>query len=324
MLLLHTFADANATSSKMWNGFKDALLWDLFQKTERLLSGATDFLRVEEKRRELLADEAQRGLPASFPEDELRAHFSSLPARYFQSHSAGEIATDLLMAHRFMKQQAGEALEALAPVVEWKDEPDRGYTSGRVCTWDRPGLFSRITGSFSAAGINILGAQVFTRTDGIALDTFFVTDGHTGGPVAVTDRQQFETVLRRALSGQDVDFPALMTRHRSARPLYQSLEDERIQTRLHFDNATSENRTIIDLETEDRLGLLYAISQVFSELGLDISLAKISTEQGAASDSFYVTGAGGSKLQDLAQQKLIGERLRAAIAALDPPAKAKR
>src|SRR5687767_15628096 len=46
----------------------------------------------------------------------------------------------------------------------------------------------------------------------------------------------------------------------------------------------------------------YAVSQVFAELGLNISLAKISTEKGAAIDTFYVTEKFGQKILDPARQ----------------------
>ena len=48
---------------------------------------------------------------------------------------------------------------------------------------------------------------------------------------------------------------------------------------IHFDNEVSPTRTVIDIEAEDRLGLLYYTAQVFAELNLDISVAKISTEK---------------------------------------------
>ena len=48
MLTLHTFADSLATSDKLWNGFKDSLLWELYYKSMKVLSGGTDFIRAEE------------------------------------------------------------------------------------------------------------------------------------------------------------------------------------------------------------------------------------------------------------------------------------
>ncbi|HYV31605.1 MAG TPA: HD domain-containing protein, partial [Candidatus Binatia bacterium] len=316
MLTLHTFADSTGTSDKLWNGFKDTLLWTLYHKALQVLLGSTDFRRAEEAQRELLAEEVTQLLPRTFHPDEVEAHFSSLPSRYFQIHQAKEIFTDLSLAHRFMRQQIVEEERALEPVVSWHNAPDRGYTTAKVCTWDRAGLFSIITGSFSAAGINILSAQIFSRGDGIVLDTFCVTDAAAGGVVGREARERLENILRKALVGEEVDFHSLIARQKSARPLYQALSGERIQTRIFFDNETSEKRTVIDLETEDHLGLLYAIAQVLTEAGLDIYLAKISTEKGAAIDSFYVSERDGQKIVRPERQKHIAEKLLAALKTL--------
>src|SRR6266542_963194 len=316
MLALLTFADATATSDKLWNGFKDTLLWTLYHKALQVLQGSTDFIRAEEKQRELLAEEVSQIMPRTFHRDEVDAHFGSLPQRYFQIHQAKEIFADLSLAHRFMHQQIVEEERALEPVVSWHNAPDRGYTTAKVCTWDRAGLFSILTGSFSAAGSNILSAQIFSRGDGIVLDTFCVTDASAGGVVSREGRDKFENILRKALVGEGVDFPALIARQKSARPLYQSLPGERIPTRIFFDNETSENRTVIDMETEDHLGLLYATSRVLTDLGLDISLAKISTEKGAAIDSFYVSERDGQKIFNPERQKFIADRLLTALKTL--------
>ena len=176
MLTLHTFADSQGTSPELWNGFKDSLLQTLYRRTMQALEGGTEVLRAEEKQRELLMEEVRQLLPATFSEDEVKAHFDHLPPRYFLIHSAKQIAGDLAMAHRFMHLQLDEEENALEPIVNWHNEPDRGYTAVQICTWDRTGLFSKIAGCLTASGLNILSAQIFTRTDGIILDTFFVTD----------------------------------------------------------------------------------------------------------------------------------------------------
>ena len=43
-----------------------------------------------------------------------------------------------------------------------------GYSNFTICTLDVPGLFSMITGVMAANGINILGAQIHTSTNGKA------------------------------------------------------------------------------------------------------------------------------------------------------------
>jgi len=317
LLTLHTFADTLATSDKLWNGFKDSLLWLLHHKAMHLMSGGAEFMRAEERQRELLMEEVQRLMPHSFSEDELQAHFAMLPGRYFQIHSAKGILDDLLLAHRFMRLLISEDENPLAPVVNWHNEPDRACNSVKVCTWDRAGLFSKIAGSLSAAGLNILTAQIFTRTDDIVLDTFFVNDAKTGSLAGPEQRDKFETVLNKSLTGGEMDFHVLIAKQKITRPIYQAYAGERIATRIHFDNEASELRTLLEIETEDRIGLLYTISQTLSEVELDISAAKICTEKGAAIDSFYVRESDGGKVIAPERQRAIERKLRHAIHELD-------
>jgi len=306
-----------ATSDKLWNGFKDSLLWTLHKKAMELMTGGTEFVRAEEKQRELLMEEVQRLMPDQLPDEELQAHFEALPARYFQVHSAREVLDDFLLAHRFMRLQVSEEEDPLSPVVNWHNEPDRACNEVKVCTWDRAGLFRKIAGSLSAAGLNILSAQIFTRNDGIVLDSLSVTDGKGGGLAGADQREQFEKVLYKALTGEEVDFPSLIAKQRIARPLYQAYTGERIPTEIRFDNDSSETRTIIEVETEDRIGLLYTISQGLAELALDISAAKISTEKGAAIDSFYVRELNGEKILEPERHRAIERKLRQAIHTLE-------
>ena len=316
-LTLLTVSDAQATSDKLWNGFKDALLWSLYNKAAPLLLGGSEFVRAEEKQRELLMEEVNRFANGHISAEELEALFATLPPRYFQIHTAREIFDDLIVAHRFMRLQISEEDSPLAPVINWHNEPDRGYNAVKVCTWDRAGLFTKISGSFSSIGLNILSAQIFTRTDGIVLDEFFVTDARTGNLAERHQRDEFEKLLNKVLADEEVDFHALIARHKITRPLYQAYTGDQMPTLIRFDNEASEARTLIEIETEDRVGLLYAISEVMAEFDLDISAAKILTEKGAAIDSFYVRELGGGKIVAPERQKGIERKLLQAIHALE-------
>lgn len=315
MLMLHTFADSQGTSDQLWNGFKDTLLWTLYEKTARLLQGGTEFITAQQKQTDLLRDEVTEMLPPTFAEDEIQAHFDTLPPRYFQIRGAREIMAEITMAHRFMHLQIAEEDKALEPVILWHNEPDRGFSTLKLCTWDRAGLFSKIAGSLTAAGLNIHSAQVFTRADGIVLDTFYVTDAQNGAIPRREEKELAEKILHDVLTGE-VDLSGLIKKRRIAKPVYRALPGETIPTTIAFDNSVSERRTVIDLETEDRVGLLYVISRTFQEMGLDLALAKISTEKGAAIDSFYVRYIEGGKIETSKQQQEVEVRLREAIASL--------
>ncbi len=313
LLTLLTFADSQGTSDKLWNGFKDSLLWQLHSRAMVLLTGGTEFLRASEKQRELLLQQVHELTAEPISDEELNAHFATLPPRYFEIHTVKEILDDLELTHRFMHRLILEKNRALSPVTAWLDEPDRGYNVVKVCTWDRAGLFGKIAGSLSATGLNILSAQIFTRTDGIALDSFFVNDARSGNLAANEQHGKFAALLEKVLNGDEVDLATLISRQITNRPVYQAYAGERMATEISFDNEASETRTLIEIETEDQLGLLYAISQTFTELQVDIAGARIVTERGAAIDSFYVRELGGGKIMLPERQKFIEARLRNAI-----------
>ena len=149
------------------------------------------------------------------------------------------------------------------------------------------------------------------------LDTFFVIDARTGNLAEREQRDEFEKLRDLALTIDEIDFHPLIARKKISRPLYQAYTGERIPTRIHFDNDDAAARTLIEIETEDRVGLLYAISETLSKLDVDISAAKICTEKGAAIDSFYVSEQGGGKILAEERRKDIEFQLRQAIAALE-------
>lgn len=317
LLALLTFADSQGTSDKLWSGFKDSLLWQLHSRALAVLTGGTEFRRASEEALAELKVEVRRQAPKRISDEEVEAHFSLLPPRYYDIHTASQIHDDLELTHRFMHRLIMENQRALAPVTAWIDEPDRGYSLVKICTWDRAGLFVKIAGSLSAAGLNILGAQIFTRADGIALDSFFVNDGRTGGLATREEREKFGELLESVLTGEEVDLSELITKRASAYPLYGGYFGERIDTTIRIDNNASADRTLIEIETEDRLGLLHAISKTFFEMRVDISAARIVTERGAAVDNFYVREIEGGKIASPARLAEIEAALHTAIGQLE-------
>ncbi|HWD19830.1 MAG TPA: [protein-PII] uridylyltransferase [Verrucomicrobiae bacterium] len=321
MLTLHTFADSMGTSSQLWNGFKDAALTRLYQKTREQLTGGTEFRVAEARQRELLMDEVKRMAPPTFDPHEIQAHFNNVPARYAQINDAHEILRDISQVHRFIQLQLSDKEEnALAPIVSWHNEPDRGYTTVSICTWDRERLFSKIAGCLTASGLNILSAEIVTRHDGVILDIFTLTDAKTASLAKKEERETFEDLLHKVLTGAPVDLAGLIAKTKAVPTAYKSIEGERIPTTVLFDNEISDNRTVIDIQTEDRVGLLYDISRALASVAMNISLAKITTEKGAAMDSFYVTEHNGSKILNLAREQAIRDKLLHYISGASRPA----
>lgn len=318
LLALLTFSDSMATSQEMWNGFKDTLLRSLHHQAYKILSGDTTQRIAEHKLRLHLRRKIETKLSTNIRADEIDAHFNTLPDRYFHTNRPGEILADIDRVHRFMSRQTRLGEHPLDPVVSWRQARNRGYSILHVATWDYPRVFAKLAGALASTGINILSAKIFSRTDGIILDSFAVVDAVSGSLVGPERRDSFHANTAKILMNQ-VHLDRLVAQAPKGPPLYQSLEDETIPTRIQFDNHTSERRTIIDIDTEDRVGLLYFIATALAEFELDLSLAKISTERGAAIDSFYVKDAKGEKIRDAETQRQITRQLLNAIAKAGGP-----
>jgi [protein-PII] uridylyltransferase len=219
----------------------------------------------------------------------------------------------LTLVHQFIHLQLTQEDRALEPAMLWNEDKDRGWTRVHFCTWDRPGLFTKFTGALTAAGLNIFSAQIFTRNDGVVLDSFYVTDARTGAAPDPAVRERFEKLIRDVLAkGTDIR-PAVRKMAAQTRPLYQALAGERLEPDIRFESSAPNGTTIIDVETEDRVGLLFALSQSLSELGLNLVLAKIVTEKGAAIDTFYVTEKNGTAIVSPERQNQIASELRQVI-----------
>ncbi len=311
MLTLLTFADSLGTSDDLWNEFKNTLLQTLYRRAGRRMASGRDYARAEKERLAKLKQEVREQLPAQLTEEELEAHFRHLTPRYFRAHSLRHIHIDLEQVNRFLNRVVdGAGPKVLEPVISWYDQPARGYTSVKVCTWDRPGLFTTISGALAATGLNILSARVFSRGDGIIIDTFSVVNARTGGLVRRPERDAFKKwLIRTLLPGESPEFEKRI----AALAKSAHVGEWELPTRIRIDTESAKTRTIIEVESEDRLGLLHRISKVLTRHGLSIHVARISTEKGAAIDTFYVRTAAGKKPTDKALLRQVQSDLEAEL-----------
>ena len=79
----------------------------------------------------------------------------------------------------------------------------------------------------------------------------------------------------------------------------------KVPTVVQIDNEASDNLTIVEVFTEDRIGVLFTMTYALHQLGLSIHVAKISTNVDQVADVFYVTDADGKKIEDPARIEAI-------------------
>lgn len=261
-----------------------------------------------EQRRELLGDRLKTHPLTGITPEEVQAHFQGMPARYWERISEGELVWGLETIHDFFKSLTVPDSIGSVPVVQWRAVPEQGFTKVMLCTWDRHGLLAKVASAFSAVGINIIQADVYTRADSLVLDVFRVREME---PFHVRDAARLSEmvfILDGALR-QSPSFASYWacTRHKflalpAATPPY-----------LSFDNERSSDCTLLRVEAPDRLGLLADILQALADSGLNIAQAFIDTDEDLAQDVFQFTDVAGLKILDPAHLRFIRRRLLEAI-----------
>jgi [protein-PII] uridylyltransferase len=277
MLYLLTFADIKAVGPEAWTSWKNTLLMELFLKTSHF------FERGGVVRPFLKRDEIIQKLKESLSPEIISEYAEQLPDRYLSSYSSAEIAHHIEMARSIEKDLL---------LVEWEIEKE---TQAKVtlCTRDRYGLFSKITGSMFLNRLNVLEAQIHTWENGIALDTFWVEDVTKDSERRL---QQLKKDLKEILSGK-VPLNDLLSKRNEFNGIKQKVIPK-VPGEVKINNQDSDFYTIVEVTGEDRLGILYKITQALTDHGCDIHFARISTLGNRIVDVFYIQDEYGEKIKE--------------------------
>lgn len=312
-LMLLTLADGMGTSDENWSDWKESLVWQLYRQTVDYLEDGPQAFERRQRDRGKLREEVLSKLPKDF-EGEATAHFDQMPERYFQAFDAGAIRNHLRYFREFFALLQDPAYKPLLPVIHWVEHPEQGHSEVCITGWDRPGLLERLAGAFVASRMNILSADVFTRSDHAVIDIFRVCDLRRGPVTAERDKNQFATLLGKALQTDSFDFRPLFKAEPGMK-FYRLSQEFDLPTRVVVENRSHPNFTLVEIQTPDRPGLLYDILRAFHQAGTSIEISRITTEMDVALDTFYVTSSDGKKvteesrigeLQKLLQQAAVG------------------
>ena len=321
LLYVHTFCDARGTSVDLWNSYKDTLHTTLYRATfERLKHGEAFDASLQDKKKMTQQELIAKSIPG-ISADEINAHFSLLPDRYFVHTDGDEIALHIQMVNRLLRSiTTADSVGSLKPIIDWKDDINRSLTIVNVVTWDRAGLFYKLAGAFSVAGLNILGAKVISRTDHIAIDTFFVVEPGRGPVQSASAQEKFAKTIEEALVQNKDLMPDIMTQAKkiAATRYLAPSNGETLQSSfpptVDVYHELSMQRTIVEIQARDQIGLLYRLAKTISDHGFDITFARIGTERGVAIDTFYIEGANREPIDDESRLTKLRDGLNEVIA----------
>jgi len=305
LLLLLTVADIRAVGPGVWNGWKGELLRTLYYETEPVLAGGHSV--QGRAARAAKAREAFKAAMPEWPPEERNAHAKRFADPYWLNTNA-----ELQLTHaRMLREAAQSHLD-----FHFTSETDafKGSTGIIVFTADHPHLLERLAGACALSGANIVGAQIYTTTDGMALDTITIARDFENDEDELRRAAQIGRTLERALRGK------LRIYREVAKQLQRKSTTGpfAVESQVTVTNKYSDHFTAIEIAALDRTGLLYDITRTLSALNLNIRSAHITTYGERAVDVFYVRDLFGHRITNEGRLKVIRERLMAALAAMSP------
>lgn len=296
-LMALTFADTRATNPELWSEWKQSLLEEAYRAGIRALDpsaadAALPDIDVVAAQVEalLLPEVGRRRAPG------LVQQLIGVPVKG-QPHYLERTPPDVLAGHAILLDQLnhGEAHAVSTPFISHvRHDPSRGASEWTVATRDRRGLFSLLAGVLGSCGLSIVSAAAVTRGDGVAIDSFWVTDVR-GKPVV--ERRRWARVDRTlsAVARGEQDLSDLLDKARKQAPPTKPAGAIGL-ARVVVSNSISETSTVVEIVTQDRIGLLHDITAVLRDFQLDLTVARIATRQDMASDTFYLVDQRGKKV----------------------------
>ena len=281
LLYLLTFADLSAVNPVVWTNWKSELLAELYRKTRAMLEEKISGEELLLSSTYLIPTEISKHSEV-ISESHVKDHIESIDdAAYSHHFSAEEIATHVEEINK------GDSLSIVFKELN-------GFTSITVITKDFPSLLSKICGVLVINDVNIHDAKIFTRKDGIVIDTFNVTDFRTHKKVEQERFKKIENNLESAISGiLRLGKEVALLKSKWWR-IESKLFKKTGQIKVAFENH--ERYTIIDVHSPDKLGFLYHVTTKMNELGINIYFAKIATQGDLIVDAFYVLGRNNKKI----------------------------
>ena len=270
LLYLLTIGDSRATGPAAWNPSKAALVRDLFVKAAAA---------IERGASKAVAADRREALDERLGAERARTFLARLPEEYVLAFDV-----DTMCMH--------DELLRDSPTVRC-ERVAGGHVAITVVADDRPGLLVTLAGALTVCGLDVLAASLFGTTDGLALDVFRAADPF--GRVADDDGARVTRTIESALAGE-IDLPVRVDERRRA---YAPITVPAVpEVHVDVDSEASETDTVVEVHADDDIGLLYRLASAFTELSLDVRIAKVATTGKRVVDVFYVRDANARKIED--------------------------
>jgi len=274
-LYLLTVADIRGTNPDLWNSWKDTLLLELYTATMRVLLHGLENPIDQAELIEETRHEARQLLDANnINADAVEQLWREFYDDYFLRYSADEIAWH---TQSILNMESGKF-----PLIKIRNQGQRGGTEIFIHTVSDDRIFARTTQALDQLGLNIVDARIINAKNGLTLDTYTVLE-ESGLAINDAHREHdIHTKLQQRLTSLDQDFTVTRRQPRQFKHFT-------IPTEVDFSNDERDHRTIVEVMTVDRPGLLSRVGQAFIQCGVRLHNARITTFGARVEDVFFVT-----------------------------------
>ena len=308
LLAILTAADIRAVGPGVWNGWKAQLIRTLYYETEPVLTGG--FSEVNRSKRVAIAQDEFREAMQDWPPEQIESYIAKHYPAYW-------LKVDLKhkVDHAKFVRSAAEAGKTLSTTVGF--DPERSVTELTVLAPDHPWLLSIVAGACAMAGANIVDAQIYTTTDGRALDTISLSREFERDEDEERRANRVADSIEKALRGE-LRLPDVVTKRVPAKGRIRAFA---VEPTVTINNQWSHRYTMLEVTGLDRTGLLYELTTTLSKLNLNIASAHVATFGERAVDVFYVTDLLGAQITSPTRQAAIKRALIALFTSVEAGAK---
>jgi len=268
-LYLLSYADLSAVNPQVWTQWKADLLRELYTKAKSML--------IEQLSGEELINAKSIALINNeefTSDDTMVEHLDQVDDLSYVFHFSQEEIT----------QHIEEIEKGTKVSVFFKE--NESFTNVTVVTKDSASLLAKLCGALAINDLNIHDAKIFTRKDGIVIDSFNVSDFRTEKFVNKSRYKLIEKAVANSISDDlNIEKEFEKVRSKWKRLINNSAG---LSNKVEIDFEEHDKYSIIDVFAPDKIGLLYAITNKMAQLGLTVAFAKISTKVVGVLDAFYI------------------------------------
>ncbi len=282
-LYLLTVADICATNPELWNSWKESLLASLYYKTLHHLRRGNEKPLLKAARIKNIKQDSLN-LINNIEKTKTFKIWKTVGEDYFLRHNPDEIAWHTEEIHKHK--------DITKPLIIINRKSSRGGSLIFVYMKDRKNIFTIITRAIANLRLTILDARIITNQKDYTLDTFVVLENDGS---LIESNERCNEIKHKILN--ELNLSNSFSKKNKI-PLKRELKSFLMPTEILFETDKKNNRTIMEVVTIDRPGVLSHIGAAMDLCGVRLQGAKIATFGERVEDIFYLQNYDNNAISD--------------------------